>query len=155
MTDRVFLSYEDVDRGVLDGVAALVADAGFGVSGRDFTRDQLFVVGSPLQQLQAASAAIILITPAAAVSEAVALEIAWAIEQGKGIVGLTIEPRAQAPRGLYDAGAEVLDIDVPSDIEYLPRAIEASVRGAKLLELAAGRGTGSGGPCARPGRRDG
>lgn len=151
MTDRIFLSYAEVDRGVLDHVAGLLANAGFGVSGRDFTRDQLFAVGSPLQQLQAASAVLVLMTAAAEASEAIELEIAWAIEQGKGIVGLKIESDAQTPRALYDAGAEVLDAQAPSDVEYLPRAIDASVRGARLLELAASRGTGSGGPCARPG----
>ncbi len=153
MTDRIFLSYADVDRDVLERVAGLVAEVGFGVSGRDFTRDELFVVGSPLQQLQAAAAALILVTAEAEASEAIAREIAWAIEQGKGIVGLRIESDARTPRALYDAGAEVLDAHVPSDLEYLPRAIDASVRGAKLLELANSRGTGSGGPCARPGGR--
>ena len=62
MTDRVFLSYQDVDRAVLDEVARLMTDAGFGISGRDYTRDELFVVGSPVQQLQAATAAIVLVT---------------------------------------------------------------------------------------------
>jgi hypothetical protein len=155
MTERLFLSYAEVDRDVLDRIAGLVADVGLGVSGRDFTRDELFVVGSPLQQLQAASAALVLITAEAEASDVIAREIAWAIEQGKGIVGLRLEPGARTPRALYDAGAEVLDAHEPSDLEYLPRALDASVRGAKLLELAASQGTGSGGPCARPGSRNG
>lgn len=154
MTQRVFLSYANLEHETLDRVASLVAEIGFGVSGRDFTRNELFAVGSPLQQLQAASVALVLVTADAEASDAVAREIGWAIEQGKGIVGLKLEPEAQIPRALWNAGAEVLDAREPADLNYLPRAIDASVRGARLLELAASRGTGSGGSCARPRGRD-
>ncbi|MDX6707227.1 MAG: hypothetical protein QOI48_3073 [Solirubrobacteraceae bacterium] len=150
MSDRVFVSYQDIDRAVLDDVARLLVEVGFGISGRDFTRDELFVVGSPLQQLQAATVAIVLVTTAAADSAAVAREIEWAIEQNKGIVGLRLDADAAMPHSLYAAGAELLDISSARDLAYLPGAIDAAARSAKLLELAASRGSGSGAPCHRP-----
>jgi hypothetical protein len=58
------------------------ADAGFGISGRDFTRDELFVIGSLLQQPQAATVVIVLVT-AAADSAAITREIEWATEHGR------------------------------------------------------------------------
>jgi len=155
MRDRIFLSYEHVDRNVLDNVASLAADIGLGVSGRDFARDELFAVGTPLQQLQAATTALVLITADAERSESIAREIAWAIEAGKGIVGLRLDREAPTPPSLYEAGAEVLDAQEAADIAYLPRAIDSAVRSARLLELAASHGSGSGAPCARPTGRGG
>jgi hypothetical protein len=152
MKNRVFLSYEAAERSTLDTVAHWVADAGFGVSGRDYTRDELFVVGSTLQQLQAATVAVVLVTPGSAGSKAIAQEIAWAIEQNVGIVGLRLDKNAAVPESLFDAGAEVLDAGQTADLAYLPRAMDAAVRSAKLLEQAAQRGSGTGAPCRRPAR---
>lgn len=150
MRERVFLSYEQTERSTLDDVAQLMADAGFGISGRDYTRDELFVVGSALQQLQAATAAVVLVTAQTAGSETVAREVSLAIEQNKGLVGLVLDEGARVPSALYDAGAEILDARQPEDLSYLPRAIDAAIRSAKLLEQAAQRGSGTGAPCQRP-----
>lgn len=150
MIDRAFLSYDGPNRATLDHVARLVSNAGLGISGRDYTRDELFVVGSPLQQLQAAVVAIVLVTPDAAESELIAREIGWAIDQNKGILGLRLDEHAPLPPALYAAGAEVLNADDDVDLAYLPRAIAAAVRGARVLEMAASRGSGLGAPCRRP-----
>lgn len=150
MIDRAFLSYDGPSSGTLDSVAQLIADAGLGISGRDYTRDALFAVGSSLQQLQAAVVTVVLVTAEAAGSDLVAQEIDWAIEQNKGVVGLQLDPHAELPPALYAAGAEVLDSGDKIDIAYLPKAIAAAVRGARVLELAARRGSGMGAPCQRP-----
>lgn len=150
MIDRAFLSYDGPDRTTLDNVARLISNAGLGVSGRDYTRDELFVVGSPLQQLQAAVVTIVLVTADAARSDLVAREIGWAIDQNKGILGLRLDEGATLPPELYTAGAEVLNADDEIDVAYLPRAIAAAVRGARVLEMAASRGSGMGVPCRRP-----
>ncbi len=150
MIDRAFLSYDGPDRATLDAIARLVSDAGLGISGRDYTRDELFVVGSPLQQLQAAVVAIVLVTSHAASSDLIARDIGWAIEQNKGILGLRLDQHATLPPALYTAGAEVLDASDKIDVAYLPRAIAAAVRGARVLEMAASRGSGMGVACRRP-----
>jgi len=150
MTDRAFLSYDGPDRSTLDNVAQLISDAGLGITGRDYTRDELFAVGSSLQQLQAAIVTVVLVTTQAADSELIAQEIEWAIEQNKGILGLRLDEEATLPPALYAAGAEVLDPSNDSDVAYLPKAIEAAVRGAQVLEMAARRGSGMGAPCRRP-----
>jgi len=108
------------------------------------------VVGSSLQQLQAAVVTIVLVTADAADSDLVAREIDWAIAQNKGILGLRLDEHATLPPSLYDAGAEVLDASNAIDVAYLPRAIDAAVRSAQLLEMAASRGSGTGAPCQRP-----
>ncbi|HEX8105454.1 MAG TPA: hypothetical protein VF533_22760 [Solirubrobacteraceae bacterium] len=153
MRERVFLSYEHLGHDALEDVARLVATTGYGISGRNFAPDKLFAVGSPHQQLQAASAALVLITADAEASATIAEEIEWAIEQSKGLVGLRLDPTAAIPRALFDAGAEVLDARRDDDVGYLPRAIDTAVQSAKLLEQAAIRGSGLGAPCARPTRR--
>jgi hypothetical protein len=150
MTDRVFISYESAGTETLDEVARLLSGIGLGVSGRNYTRDELFVVGSPLQQLQAAVVTLVLVTENATNSELVAQEIDWAIEQHKGVVGLRLDRDAEVPPRLFDAGAEILDASDSGDIAYLSKAIDAAIRGARLLEMAATRGSGSGAVCQRP-----
>ena len=150
MIDRAFLSYDGPDRRTLDNIAQLIADAGLGISGRDYTRDALFAVGSSFQQLQAAVVTVVLVTADAAESELIAQEIDWAIEQNKGIVGLRLDEEATLPLALYAAGAEVLNPSDDIDVAYLPKAIAAAVRGARTLEMAARRGSGMGAPCHRP-----
>ena len=107
-------------------------------------------MGSPLQQLEAEVVAIVLVTADAAHSDLIAEEIGWAIEQNKGILGLRLDEHAPLPPALYAAGAEVLDASDEIDLAYLPRAIATAVLGARVLELAAVRGSGMGVPCRRP-----
>ena len=150
MMERAFLSYDGPDRMTLDNVAGLLSDAGLGISGRDYTRDALFAVGSSLQQLQAAVVTVVLVTANAAESLMIAQEVDWAIEQNKGILGLRLDERAEMPSALYAAGAEVLNPADATDVAYLPNAIAAAVRGARVLEMAIQRGSGTGAPCHRP-----
>lgn len=88
------------------------------------------------EQLKGTSATIVLIGRDTAESEWVAKEIEWSREKGNGLLGIKIEPDAEVPVGLREAGAEILDWARPEDVhEFSPaieRAIAATSRGQNI-----------------------
>jgi len=149
MTTRVFLSHSGADWETVHQVATRVASLGLGLTGWDLSgQERLF--GSTVQQLQVAAVTMILVTPGSADSEEVRRDVALSIENGKGLLGLRLDPSSVIPDALVEAGAEILDWKNPDDLEYLPHGIAVAEKGAKLLVAAAKRGSGSGAACARP-----
>jgi hypothetical protein len=150
VSDRVFLSYDPSEDELAAEVTRFANRLGLAVSGRRSNREGEHLLTDLFQQLQASRVTLVLLTPESSESEYIKREIAWSLENAKGIVGLRLDPAAGVPAELFESGAEVLDWWDKEDLDYLPPAIELAQRGARVLELAAQRGTGAGAHCARP-----
>jgi hypothetical protein len=145
---RVFMSHGGADPETVNPVADHLADLGYRVLGREQPGQEEMFVGSALQRVEAADVTVVLVT--AVVSDIMVAEIAHTIRKDKGLLAVRRDPAVPIPDALYAAGAEVLDWTDAEDVEYLPRALAAAERGARVLAAAVTRGSGSGAPCARP-----
>ncbi len=145
---RVFISHGGANPETVNPVADHLAALGYRVLGREQPGQEEMFVGSALQRVEAADVTVVLVT--AAVSNIVVAEVAHTIQKDKGLVAVRRDPSVPIPDVLYDAGAEVLVWTDANDVEYLPRALAAAERGARVLAAATTRGSGSGAPCARP-----
>jgi len=79
------------------------------------------------EQITGSSATIVLIGSHTAASEWVDKEINWSREKGNGLLGIRIDPDAEIPPGLTDAGAEILNWYKPEDVREFPHAIERAI----------------------------
>jgi len=88
------------------------------------------------EQITGSSATIVLIGKNTADSGWVDKEIEWTKEQGKGVLGIRIDPDAPIPEGLTEYGAEILNWYDPSDVNEfdaaIERAIAATTRGRNM-----------------------
>ena len=88
------------------------------------------------EQIKGSSATIVLIGKNTANSGWVDKEIEWTKEQGKGVLGIRIDPDAPIPEGLTEYGAEILNWYNPSDVNEfdaaIERAIAATTRGRNM-----------------------
>jgi hypothetical protein len=140
MTRRVFISYQHTDQMKARGLNLMTYNKNVNV---DFTGRHLldpvkstdpdYISRKIREQIKGSSATIVLIGKNTAQSTWVDKEIEWTKEQGKGIIGIRIDPDAQIPAGLVEYGAEILDWYDPADVNEfdaaIERAIAATIRG--------------------------
>lgn len=91
--------------------------------------DQQYISRKIKEQLKYTSATVVLIGKDTAKSDWVAREIEWSREKGNAIVGIQIDPGAEVPAGLLEAGAEILDWNKPADVAQFGPAVERAVKG--------------------------
>jgi hypothetical protein len=143
MTRRVFISYQHTDQMKARGLNLMRYNEHVDV---DFTGRHLldpvksddpdYISRKIREQMRGSSATIVLIGKNTADSEWVDKEIEWTKEQGKGIIGIRIDPDAAIPEGLTEYGAEILNWYDPSDVaefdDAIERAIAATIRGRNM-----------------------
>ncbi|BCI52226.1 hypothetical protein NIIDNTM18_15040 [Mycolicibacterium litorale] len=143
MTRRVFISYQHADQLKARGLNLMTYNKNVDV---DFTGRHLldpvkssdadYISRKIKEQLKGSSATIVLIGKSTADSEWVDKEIRWSREQGKGIIGIRIEPDARIPDALTEYGAEILNWYKPPDVSQfdsaIERAIAATTRGRSM-----------------------
>jgi hypothetical protein len=133
---RVFLSYQHRDQMRAKGFNLMSYNKNLKL---DFSvrhlldpvksSDQKYIAQKIKEQLKYTSATVILIGKETATSDWVAREIEWSREKGNAIVGIQIDPNAEVPAGLLEAGAEILDWNKPADVAQFGPAVERAVRG--------------------------
>ena len=134
MTRRVFISYQHTDQMKARGLNLMTYNKHVGI---DFTgrhlldpvvsHDANYISRKIKEQITGSSATIVLIGKNTADSDWVAKEIEWSKEQGKGVVGIRIDPDAPIPDGLTEYGAEILKWDEPADVNQFDAAIERAI----------------------------
>lgn len=143
MTRRVFISYQHDDQMKARGLNLMTHNKNVNV---DFTgrhlldpvksQDSDYISRKIREKITGSSATIVLIGKGTAQSEWVEKEIKWSQEQGKGIIGIRIDPDAPVPDGLTEYGAEILNWFNPADVnqfdDAIERAIAASSRGRSM-----------------------
>jgi hypothetical protein len=149
MRSRIFLSYAELPERVED-VAGYAQELGMGISGRFVPVGGALELVPDLRQQLRASDAVIAIFGSAAPSDFVKAELEWSYEDAKGLVGVRLDRVAAVPNLLHEAGAEILDWADEEDRSRLDGAVQAAIRGARLMERARLAGTGSGAACGRP-----
>lgn len=143
MTRRVFISYQHDDQMKARGLNLMTHNKNVNV---DFTgrhlldpvksQDSDYISRKIREKIKGSSATVVLIGKETAQSDWVEKEIQWSKEQGKGIIGIRIDPDATIPDGLTEYGAEILNWYEPSDVnqfdEAIERAIAATSRGKSM-----------------------
>ncbi|MBX3115784.1 MAG: TIR domain-containing protein [Cryobacterium sp.] len=143
MTRRVFISYQHADQMKARGLNLMTYNKNVKV---DFTgrhlldpvksQDSDYVSRKIREKIKGSSATVVLIGVETAESDWVEKEIQWSKEQGKGIIGIRIDPDALVPEGLTKYGAEILNWNEPSDVrqfdDAIERAIAATTRGRSM-----------------------
>lgn len=134
MTRRVFISYQHADQMKARGLNLMTHNRNVDV---DFTgrhlldpvksRDPDYISRKIKEKIKGSSAAVVLIGKQTADSSWVDKEIEWSREQGKGIIGIRIDPDASIPEALIDCGAEILDWYKPGDVQQFDDAIERAI----------------------------
>jgi hypothetical protein len=134
MTRRVFISYQHEDLLKAKGLNLMTYNKKVNV---DFTgrhllspvdsQDDAYISRKIREQLKGSSATIVLIGRETTNSEWVEREIAWSREDGKGIIGIRVDPDAEVPEGLTEYGAEILDWSTPEDVNQFDEAIERAI----------------------------
>lgn len=134
MTRRVFISYQHADQMKARGFNLMTHNKNVDV---DFTgrhlldpvksRDPDYISRKIKEKIKGSSAAVVLIGKQTAGSPWVDKEIEWSRDQGKGIIGIRIDPDASIPEALIDCGAEILDWYKPDDVQQFDDAIERAI----------------------------
>jgi hypothetical protein len=153
MARSVFLSYQHRNEGRARGFDLLRrsphVDAHYSVRHQmqRVNSDNPGYVGERIRsQMKGTSVTVVLIGAATAASNWVAKEIQWSLEKQptNGLLGIVIDPGAEIPAGLRDAGAEIIDWTQPSDVQQFEAAIErAALAAARAPAIAASAGSGS------------
>ena len=143
MTRRVFISYQHTDQMRAHGLNLMTYNKHVNV---DFTgrhllnpvksTDRDYIRRKIGEQINGSSATIVRIRINTADSGWVDNEIEWTKEEGKGVLGIRIDPDAPIPEGLTEYGAEILNWYDPSDVNEfdaaIERAIAATIRGRNM-----------------------
>jgi hypothetical protein len=140
MTRHIFISYQHTDQMRARGLNLMTYNKHVNI---DFTGRHLldpvkstdpdYISRKIREQIKGSSATIVLIGKNTANSGWVDKEIEWTKEQGKGVLGIRIDPDAPIPEGLTEYGAEILNWYDPADVNEfdaaIERAIAATIRG--------------------------
>jgi hypothetical protein len=134
MTRRVFISYQHADQMKARGFNLMSYNKNIDI---DFTgrhlldpvksKDPDYISRKIKEKIKGSSATIVLIGKETADSDWIEKEIQWSKDQGKGIIGIRIEPDAEVPDGLVEYGAEILDWFSPADVQQFDDAIERAI----------------------------
>jgi hypothetical protein len=134
MTRRVFISYQHADLMKARGLNLMTHNKNVNV---DFTGRHLlspvnshnpdYISRKIKEKINGSSATIVLIGAQTSDSKWVEKEIEWSREQGKGIIGIRIDPDVSIPDSLTEYGAEILDWFRPEDVQQFDDAIERSI----------------------------
>lgn len=134
MTRRVFISYQHDDQMKARGLNLMTHNKNVNV---DFTgrhlldpvksQDPDYISRKIREKITGSSAMIVLIGKETAQSDWVEKEVQWSQEQGKGVIGIRIDPDAPIPDGLTEYGAEILNWYEPSDVDQFDDAIERAI----------------------------
>lgn len=136
MARRVFISYQHQDQMKAKGMNLMRYNEHLDVEfvGRHLldpvdSTDPAYIGSKIREQIKGSSATIVLIGEHTADSDWVPREIAWSLAKNppNGLVGIRIEPDAEIPAELTDAGAEILDWNAPEDVYEFDAAIERAI----------------------------
>ncbi|WP_192804583.1 TIR domain-containing protein [Rhodococcus erythropolis] len=144
MTRRVFISYQHADQMKARGLNLMTYNKNVNI---DFTgrhlldpvksHDPNYISRKIKEKITGSSATIVLIGKNTADSDWIDKEIQWSKDQGKGIIGIRIDPKAPVPESLTEYGAEILNWYEPADVnqfdDAIERAIAATRRGRSML----------------------
>lgn len=113
---RVFISYQHLDQMKAKGFNLMSYNKHVEVDfvGRHLldpvdSTNKAYITSKVKEQLKGSSATVVLIGDKTAESDWVANETQWSVEKGNGIIGVKLDPAAEVPKGLIDAGAEILE----------------------------------------------
>jgi hypothetical protein len=156
MARRIFISFQSADRDRARGFNLMhyAPNVNFEAVGRHLinpvdSKDEAYITSKIKEQIKGSSSTVVLIGRGAASSDWVAKEIEWSREKGNGLVGIKLDPDADVPAGLDEAGAEILDWNEPSDVQQFQAAIERSIEGAKKAAAIRDAGAGADSSCGR------
>jgi len=156
MARRIFISFQNADRARARGFNLMhyAPNVDFEAVGRHLinpvnSTDDAYITSKIKEQIKGSSVTVVLIGRGAASSDWVAKEIEWSREKGNGLVGIKLDPGADVPEGLDEAGAEILDWNEPSDVQEFEAAIERSVDGANKAPAIREAGAGADSSCGR------
>jgi len=138
MTRRVFISYQHRDQMTAKGFNLMRYNPHLDLAftGRHLldpvkSNDTGYITSKVKEQLKHTSMTVVLIGQDTAGSAWVAREIDWSLEKGNGLVGIRLDPSAEVPAALIDAGAEILDWQEPDDVAEFGDAIERAAAGVR------------------------
>lgn len=138
---RVFISYQHEDQMKAKGFNLMSYNKNVNIefTGRHLldpvhSNDKAYITRKIKEQITGSSATVVLIGDQTADSDWVANEIQWSIDKGNGVVGIRLDPDADVPQALVDAGAEILDwSEVTTHFNgAVERAIVATGRGQNM-----------------------
>jgi len=136
VTRRVFISYQHQDQMKAKGLNLMRYNEHIDVNfvGRHLldpvnSTDSDYIGAKVREQIKGSSATIVLIGTRTAESDWVSKEVDWSVAKDppNGLVGIRIDPDAEIPAPLLDAGAEILDWNIPDDISAFDAAIERAI----------------------------
>src|SRR5690349_15364608 len=115
--NRIYLSFAGSAAEHVEAVAHATQELGMRVTGRFTPIGGAFELVPDLRQQLQVSDAIVVVFGSSGTDAQVLSELDWSYEDGKGFVGVRLDPQADIPPMLYEAGAEILDWDKPADRE--------------------------------------
>lgn len=136
MPRHVFISYQHEDQMKAKGLNLMTYNEDLDVDfiGRHLldpvnSADPDYISRMIRQQIEGSSATIVLIGQHTADSEWIPKEIAWSLDKQppNGLLGIRIDPSAEVPAELTEAGAEILDWYEPDDVHEFNAAIERAI----------------------------
>ncbi len=141
MPRRVFISYQHQDQMKAKGLNLMTYNENLDVDfvGRHLldpvnSTDPDYIGRKIREQINGSSATVVLIGKRTADSDWVPKEIQWSLEKRppNGLLGIRIDPDAEIPAALTEAGAEIVDWYTPEDVHDFNAAIERAIDGTKL-----------------------
>ena len=141
MSRRVFISYQHQDQMKAKGLNLMTYNKNLDVDfvGRHLldpvdSTDPDYIGRNIREQITGSSATIVLIGNRTADSEWVPKEIQWSLEKQSpnGLLGIRIDPDAQIPAELTEAGAEIIDWYTAEDVHEFDAAIERAIAATKI-----------------------
>jgi MTH538 TIR-like domain (DUF1863) len=133
---RVFISYQHQDQMKAKGLNLMTYNQDLDVTfiGRHLldpvsSDDPDYISRKIREQINGSSATIVLIGNQTADSGWVPKEVQWSLdkEPPNGLLGIRIDPNAEIPAQLTQAGAEILDWNAPEDVYEFDAAIERAI----------------------------
>lgn len=136
MPRRIFISYQHEDQMKAKGLNLMTYNENLDVDfvGRHLldpvnSTDPDYISRKIREQIKGSSATIILIGDQTADSEWVSREIGWSLDKQppNGLLGIRIDPAAEIPVELTEAGAEIINWYAPEDVHEFNAAIERAI----------------------------
>jgi hypothetical protein len=138
---HIFISYQHQDQMKAKGLNLMTYNDDLNVDfvGRHLldpvnSIDPEYIGRKIREQIKGSSATVVLIGEQTAGSQWVPKEIQWSLdkEPPNGILGIRIDPGAEVPPELTEAGAEIINWYTPEDVHEFNAAIERAVAATNL-----------------------